>query len=121
MPLLARGAPFAEARRLLGSDFGAESFTTAQLDQLEGAWGAALASPGAPDKRATDFVVLAGRLFVANAGYAFATGSHSAVDLPVYATGAGAETFAGTYDNTAIFHKLKQLMLADDHSTARAP
>ncbi len=39
----------------------------------------------------------------------FTTGHHSAVMVPVYAFGAGAEEFIGTYDNTEIFEKMYKL------------
>ncbi len=37
----------------------------------------------------------------------FATGGHSASLIPVFAYGPGAEAFAGIYQNTGIFHKMK--------------
>ena len=37
----------------------------------------------------------------------FSTGGHTATLIPVYAFGPGAETFAGIYDNTGIFDKMK--------------
>ena len=40
----------------------------------------------------------------------FSTGGHSATMVPVFAYGPGAETFAGVYENTAIYHKLKALL-----------
>ena len=36
----------------------------------------------------------------------FATGGHTAVMVPVFAWGPGAETFSGVYENTAIFDKM---------------
>lgn len=39
----------------------------------------------------------------------FTTGDHSAVMVPVFAFGAGAEEFAGVYNNTEIFEKMYQL------------
>lgn len=43
-----------------------------------------------------------------NLKVAFTTGSHTAVMIPVFAIGPGAELFGGTYDNTAIYHKMRQ-------------
>lgn len=40
----------------------------------------------------------------------FSTKSHSATMVPVFAFGPGAEKFSGIYENTEIFHKLKQLV-----------
>jgi alkaline phosphatase len=39
----------------------------------------------------------------------FTTGHHSAVMVPVFAFGAGAEEFIGVYDNTEIFEKIYKL------------
>ena len=39
----------------------------------------------------------------------FTTGNHSAVMVPVFAFGAGAEEFIGVYDNTDIFEKMYKL------------
>lgn len=40
----------------------------------------------------------------------FSTGGHSGVMVPVYAFGPGADLFTGIYENTEIFHKIKQLL-----------
>ena len=42
---------------------------------------------------------------------AFTTKSHTALMIPVFAEGPGAEAFRGIYENTAIFDKLKAAML----------
>jgi len=44
-----------------------------------------------------------------NIGPSFATGTHSATLIPVFAFGPGAEAFKGMYQNTGIFHKMKIL------------
>ena len=41
---------------------------------------------------------------------AFTSGSHTAAMIPVFAFGPGAESFAGIYENTAIYEKLRALM-----------
>jgi len=41
----------------------------------------------------------------------FSTDSHSATMVPVFAYGPGAENFGGIYQNTAIYHKMKALLL----------
>lgn len=41
----------------------------------------------------------------------FTTGSHTAALIPVFAYGPGAESFAGIYENTEIFDKIKALLL----------
>jgi alkaline phosphatase len=40
----------------------------------------------------------------------FTTNGHTATMIPVYAFGPGAEYFNGVYDNTAINHRIKELM-----------
>ncbi|WGK63575.1 alkaline phosphatase [Croceiramulus getboli] len=40
----------------------------------------------------------------------FSTGGHSATMVPVFAYGPGAEEFAGVYENTAIYDKMKALL-----------
>ena len=40
---------------------------------------------------------------------AFTTGHHTAVMVPVFAFGAGAQEFAGIYDNTEVFEKMYKL------------
>lgn len=40
----------------------------------------------------------------------FSTGGHSGVMVPVYAFGPGAENFTGIYENTDIFHKVRQAL-----------
>jgi alkaline phosphatase len=42
---------------------------------------------------------------------AFTTKSHTALMVPVFAEGPGAEAFRGIYENTAIFDKLKSAMM----------
>ena len=41
----------------------------------------------------------------------FSTNDHTAVMVPVFAYGPAAETFIGTYQNTAIFDKIQSLLL----------
>jgi len=45
---------------------------------------------------------------------AFTTKSHTAIMIPVFADGPGAELFRGVYENTEIFRKLKTLMSLPD-------
>jgi alkaline phosphatase len=40
----------------------------------------------------------------------YASKGHSGVMVPVFAFGPGAEYFAGIYENTAIFHKIKKCL-----------
>lgn len=41
---------------------------------------------------------------------AFTTDQHTAALIPVFAFGPGAELFSGTYENTAIYHKMRQAL-----------
>ncbi|OYU95810.1 MAG: alkaline phosphatase [Bacteroidetes bacterium B1(2017)] len=43
----------------------------------------------------------------------YASKGHSGIMVPVFAYGPGAEDFSGIYENTAIFDKLKKLMIKD--------
>ena len=40
----------------------------------------------------------------------FSTGGHSATMVPVFAYGPGAGNFAGVYENTEIYHKIKRIL-----------
>lgn len=41
----------------------------------------------------------------------FSTGGHSATMVPVFAYGPGAQNFAGVYENTEIYHKIKRVLV----------
>ncbi|MEG1637452.1 MAG: alkaline phosphatase, partial [Cellulosilyticaceae bacterium] len=43
------------------------------------------------------------------AGIGWTSYAHTGVPVPVYAMGAGAEVFNGSYDNTDIFKKLVEI------------
>ena len=45
----------------------------------------------------------------------FTTKKHTAVMVPVFAYGPGAELFGGTYDNTEIFHRIRAALAWGDH------
>jgi len=49
-----------------------------------------------------------------NPKMAFTTNGHTATLIPVYAYGPGAEQFRGIYENTAIYHKMRQLLGFDN-------
>jgi len=42
----------------------------------------------------------------------FVSGGHTGVKVPVFAYGPGAGKFVGIYENTAIFEKIKSLMIS---------
>jgi len=63
------------------------------------------------DHETGGFAVVGGNM---DSGYvkgAFTTGDHSAVMVPVYAYGPGAEKFTGIMDNTEIHHKIIELLV----------
>lgn len=82
---------------------GAKTFTAAQVAAQEEAWGG---DGGGADELAT----LVRQQFAEQAGYRFTDHGHTGVDIPVYAFGAGAERFAGRYDNVDINARLRELM-----------
>ncbi len=92
--------------------FGLESLTEPDQAQLKQACADALA--GKEDThlygKANPVTVTACRILAAQAGYKYTTGGHSGVDVPVYALGVGADSFAGTYDNTEVCARLRLLM-----------
>jgi alkaline phosphatase len=56
------------------------------------------------------FIASAIKLLAEKAGISWGTGSHTAVNVPVYAIGAGAEKFSGEIDNTEIPRIIGALM-----------
>ena len=44
------------------------------------------------------------------AGLSYTSYAHTGLQIPVYATGVGAQTFSGLYDNTDIFNRTMQVM-----------
>lgn len=57
------------------------------------------------------------RILNQKAGLGWSTFSHSALPVPVSAVGAGAEAFAGYYDNTGVFHKIVALAGYDQETS----
>lgn len=55
------------------------------------------------------FTVSAIHILERKAGVDFSTYAHTAAPVPIYAKGVGAKKFRGTYDDTAIYEKLKNL------------
>jgi alkaline phosphatase len=61
------------------------------------------------------FIDQAIRLMNQKAGVSWSSGSHTAINVPVYAIGAGAEHFTGVMDNTDIPKIIGELMVIDGH------
>jgi alkaline phosphatase len=62
------------------------------------------------DHETGGFTILKGGIRDPEVEGAFSTGGHTGVMVPVFAYGPGAENFAGIYENTDIFHKMKDLL-----------
>jgi len=54
-----------------------------------------------------------------NLRLAFTTNGHTATLIPVYAYGPGAERFRGIYENTAIYHKMREALGFDNTNSLR--
>ena len=57
--------------------------------------------------------VTASHILANKAGIDFASYAHTGLSLPVYAQGAGAELFGGSYENTEIFSRMMEAMGLD--------
>ena len=57
------------------------------------------------------------RILNNKAGVSWTTFYHTALPIPVYAYGAGAEAFGGSYDNTGVFEKLVEVCGLEDQIT----
>lgn len=64
-----------------------------------------------PKPRAQSLAALATRMLAAKAGIGWTSGAHTAIPVPVYAWGTGAEAFQGRLDNTEI-HRIIARCLA---------
>jgi alkaline phosphatase len=62
------------------------------------------------DHETGGFALNGGNLQARKIEGAFTTGQHTGVMVPVFAFGPGAERFAGMYDNTLLFEKIKELL-----------
>ena len=63
------------------------------------------------DHETGGFVVLGGDMKEGSVRGEFTTGDHSPLMVPVFAFGPGSEIFGGIYENTAIFEKIKTLLI----------
>lgn len=81
--------------------FGVTAVAPLERSRLEAAYGEAMAEE-ADEYGADPFTLELFRQMDSRAGIGWTTGSHTALPVPVFAAGVGAERFAGWYDNTAI-------------------
>jgi alkaline phosphatase len=84
-------------REIIEHYTGVTDLTADELDRL-------LATPGPRDVAA---------LLNRRAHVGWTTGGHTATDVPLYATGPGADRFRGHHDNTAIGQMLAALLDVD--------
>jgi len=100
--------------------FGLHALSPTELDELRQAFAQSML-PKEQRKRNREYLrrygpyeplsVTATRILNRKAGITWSSFGHSSADVPVFAHGAGAEHFAGEYDNTDIARKLIFLLL----------
>lgn len=96
--------------------FGLTDLTDYERQRLENAWAKTLSGvEGYTAQDSLDYytrtplTVEVTRLVANRAGVEFSTFVHTASPMVLWARGEGAETFAGTYDNTDVYNKLYSL------------
>jgi alkaline phosphatase len=100
--------PFAEALPLFAAAFGLDALSEEETAYLETAYRHTLKGDLSASKAKETYGVYepitcaCADLVAQRAGLVFGSGSHSALDVPVYALGVGQELFAGEYENTYI-------------------
>ncbi|MBN1599395.1 MAG: alkaline phosphatase [Bacteroidales bacterium] len=62
------------------------------------------------DHETGGFSIIDGDLVTGNVEGVFGTDDHTGVMVPVFSYGSGAEEFAGIYENTEIYHKMRHLL-----------
>jgi len=111
---VAAKTPFEEALPLFTAAFGLDSLTAEETDYLKTAYWHTLKGDLPGSKSSEEYGVYepitsaCARLVAARAGVVFGSGSHSALDVPVYALGVGQELFTGDYENTYLHDGLLQ-------------
>jgi len=86
--------------------------TQDEIDKLQKAWNDSLS--GKENKslygKEDPVVSTLNKIIALRSGFEFTSSNHTAADVPVFAIGAGAEEFKGSYENTEIFFKLLSIM-----------
>ncbi len=120
-----------DMKALMKTVFGLEwtELAAYQREQIERAYDASLGGAGRETRPSgydldgdvnVDYLTYGGRepltvvftrILAHEAGLDWSTYGHTAVPVPVYAAGAGAELFNGSYDNTDIAKKLAEIMV----------
>jgi alkaline phosphatase len=100
--------PFEEALPLFADAFGLDALTEAETAYLKTAYLHTLKGDLSSSKADEEYGVYepitsaCANLVAQRAGLVFGSGSHTALDVPVFALGVGQEFFAGEYENTYI-------------------
>lgn len=98
--------PFSDALPLFAAAFGLDQLTDEETAYLSTAYTHTLKGDLPSNKANEEYGVYepmtsaCAHLVATRAGLTFGSGSHSGVDVPVYALGVGSEFFEGTYENT---------------------
>jgi alkaline phosphatase len=94
--------PVESALGLFASAFGLNDLTEEETAYLKRAYAVTLSGGDGSEFGSVyePITSACAKLVAARAGLIFGSGSHSDLDVPVYALGVGQEIFAGTYENT---------------------
>lgn len=94
--------PFETALPLFASAFGLDGLTEEETSYLKRAYAVTLSGGDGSEFGSVYAPVTSAcaNLVAARAGLTFGSGSHSSLDVPVYALGVGEEFFSGEYENT---------------------
>lgn len=118
--------PFETALPLFAEAYGLDNLTAEETEYLKVAYAHALKGDLSSDKSNEEYGVYepitsaCARLVAQRAGLVFGSGSHSDLDVPVFALGVGQELFAGEYENTflhdGILQAIAQYPILDSQS-----
>lgn len=103
---IAAKTPFETALPLFAEAFGLNNLTAEEMNYLKTAYTHTLKGDLPSNKSNEEYGVYepitsaCARLVAQRAGLVFGSGSHSDLDVPVFALGVGSELFNGTYENT---------------------
>ncbi|MEN6419340.1 MAG: alkaline phosphatase [Clostridiaceae bacterium] len=106
--------PFETALPLFAEAFGLDNLTAEETEYLKIAYTHTLKNDLPHDKSNEEYGVYepitsaCAKLVAQRAGLVFGSGSHSDLDVPVFALGVGQELFAGEYENTFLHDGILQ-------------
>nr|WP_259394838.1 alkaline phosphatase [Shewanella sp. SR44-3] len=103
-----KASPDVIAKQLIDTEAWLSSFTQlVGFEPVDSEWSLLLK---AKEKGLDDFTLAISRLIDKRSGTGWTTFGHTALDVPVYATGPGAKLFFGFQDNTDIANKIFSLL-----------